>query len=264
MLMGILNVTPDSFSDGGVHFSRVAAVETGLRMVREGADVIDVGGESTRPGAEAITAEKELGRIQGVVQELIAKSSRISVDTSKASVASRCLEMGAWMINDVSALGDPDMATVCARAGCQVCLMHMQGNPRTMQSEPTYNDVVSEVRTFLLERAAYAESNGIAKKNIWIDPGIGFGKNLNHNLILLQNLDVLVATGYKVLIGISRKSFLGKILDPAGVPVTERLEATLAAQVMAQSKGAACIRAHDVKEARRSIDTAAAILAAKP
>lgn len=250
--MGILNVTPDSFSDGGVHFSFQDAVDAAERMVEEGADIIDVGGESTRPGSEGVALDEELRRTIPVVEALAAKGIAVSIDTLKPVVAARALEVGASVVNDVSGLRDPLMMELVKESGCTVCIMHMQGEPRTMQQNPTYGDVVTEVRDYLVGQASALE-----KERVWLDPGIGFGKTVEHNLALLNGLDVLVETGYPVLIGVSRKSFLGKLLG--GLPADERLEGTLAAQVVAQMKGAKIIRAHDVKEARRAIEITKAI-----
>lgn len=259
-LMGIINVTPDSFSDGGVHFSAQDAIDAGRRMIDEGADMVDVGGESTRPGADEVPADEELRRVIPVIQALANASITVSIDTMKPRVASEALKAGAKIVNDVTAFSNPEMAGVAVEAGCTVCLMHMRGDPRTMQQNPVYHDVVGEVRDYLLARAAYAEGEGIARDKIWIDPGIGFGKTLAHNLLLLKHLDRLIETGYPVLIGVSRKSFIGRILSPNNpAPIEDRLEGTLAAQVIAQTKGARIIRAHDVLQAKRAIDVAAAI-----
>lgn len=262
-LMGILNVTPDSFSDGGQFESTASAVDHALRMVDEGADLIDVGGESTRPGASAVSLSDELRRVMPVVEALASRGIVVSVDTSKSEVARAALAAGAQVVNDVTAFRDSLMASVCASAGCMVCLMHMQGEPRTMQATPQYGDVVEEVRSFLLSAARGAEAAGIARDRIWIDPGIGFGKTVAHNLTLLRRLDRFVDTGYPVLLGVSRKSFLGKVGMSEGqiLPVGERLPATLAAQVIGQLAGVRIIRAHDVAEARRAIDLVSAIRA---
>lgn len=257
-LMAILNVTPDSFSDGGSYATTQAAVDAALRMVDDGADLIDVGGESTRPGAAPVSAEEEIRRVAPVVQALVQKGIVVSVDTMKADVAEATLQVGAQVINDVTGLGDRRMASVCAAADCSVCIMHIQGTPQTMQANPVYQDVVSEVRDHLLERAAYAQGCGVPKDKIWIDPGIGFGKADEHNLALLRRLDVLVETGYPVLLGVSRKGFIGRALG--GLPVDQRVEGTLAVQVLAQAQGVRYIRAHDVLAARRAIDMTAAVL----
>ena len=263
-LMGIINVPPDSFSDGGVHFLTDAAVSAGLRLMEEGADVVDVGGESTRPGAGEVSADEELRRVIPVVERLAREGVRVSIDTMKAKVAKAALEAGAAIVNDVTAFGDREMPQAVAEVGCHVCLMHMQGTPRTMQQNPTYDDVVCDVREFLLERAGFAEACGIQRDKIWIDPGIGFGKTVQHNLLLLKELSQIVATDYPVLIGVSRKSFIGRVLRPGDpLPSDQRIEGTLAAQVIAQINGARIIRSHDVKESRRAIDMAAAILTAR-
>jgi dihydropteroate synthase len=261
--MAILNVTPDSFSDGGTHFGYQEAVDAGRRMVEEGADLVDVGGESTRPGSEPVPVEEELGRVLPVVQALSREGIAVSIDTSKAAVAREATAAGAVVVNDVTALADPEMAGVCAEAGCTVCLMHMKGTPKTMQREPHYENVVREVRDHLLARAAYAEAEGIGRDRIWIDPGIGFGKTIEHNLQLLRRLEDLVATRYPLLVGASRKGFIGRILGGEGAPfpADQRLEGTLAVQVLAQAKGARIIRAHDVRASRRALAVAAAALA---
>ncbi len=260
-MMGIVNVTPDSFSDGGRHYSAEAAIAAGLRMVEEGADIVDVGGESTRPGAEAVPVEEELRRVIPVVSSLAAAGVQVSIDTMKARVAAEAIGSGAAIVNDVTALSDPGMAEVVRDAGCKVCLMHMKGDPRTMQQGPVYGDVVHEVRDYLLERARRAESFGIGREQIWVDPGIGFGKTVQHNLLLLKRLGVLVEAGYPVMVGVSRKSFIGRILgSDHPLPPEDRLEGTLAAQIVAQFNGARIIRAHDVKEARRAIEITAAIM----
>jgi len=260
-LMGILNVTPDSFSDGGVHFETQTAIDAALRMIDEGADIIDVGGESTRPGSEGVTEEEELRRVIPVIKALVRRDVVVSIDTAKANVAMQALGEGAKIVNDVTALSDPDIAKVCADAGCRVCLMHMKGTPRTMQLDPQYDDVVEDIRDYLVARACYAESEGIKKEDIWIDPGIGFGKTVAHNLDLLKHVARFVDTGYPVLIGTSRKSFIGKILGPKDQPLPsdQRLEGTLATQIWAQIQGAKIIRAHDVKESRHAIDMIVAI-----
>ena len=231
--MGVLNVTPDSFSDGGRWLDAGAAIAHGLDMVREGADVIDVGGESTRPGAGPVDVDEELRRVLPVV-EALAAHVRVSIDTRKAEVAEAAVAAGATLVNDVSA----SLGEVAAAAGAGWVAMHMQGEPRTMQDEPTYDDVVAEVRAFLVERA------GSAAGEVWIDPGIGFGKTVAHNLSLLRHLDELVATGYPVLVGTSRKGFLGALTG--GAPAGDRLEASVATAAWAMAHGAAMVRVHDV------------------
>ena len=255
-LMGILNVTPDSFSDGGVHFEAEVAILAAIKMICDGADIIDVGGESTRPGSEGVSLQEELDRVMPVITALARERITISIDTAKSGVAREALNAGATIVNDVTAFGDPEMAKVCADAKCIVCLMHMKGTPRTMQVDPHYDDVVEEVRSFLLQRAKTAADAGIQRDRIWIDPGIGFGKTVEHNLELLQRIDRFVDTGYPVLVGTSRKSFIGRILSKEAqiLASDQRLEGTLATQIWAQIKGAKIIRAHDVLAARRAID----------
>lgn len=261
-IMGVLNVTPDSFSDGGRWMQFEAAVERGLEMAAQGADIIDVGGESTRPGAEPVEASEELARVEPVVRALARAGLTVSIDTQKPSVAHACLTAGAQIVNDVGALSAPGMTEICAAFGCTVCLMHMKGQPRTMQQSPEYRDVKAEVKAFLLNRAEMIQDAGVASEKIWIDPGIGFGKTLRHNLELLHGLGEMVSLGYPVLIGVSRKSFLGSLQSISGEPepVEARLSGTLAAQVLAQMQGASIIRCHDVVETRRAAEVAAAVL----
>ena len=234
--MGVLNVTPDSFSDGGRWLDPGAAVAHGLQLVAEGADVVDVGGESTRPGAEPVPVEEELRRVLPVIESLV-PSVRVSIDTRKAEVAEAAIAAGATLVNDVSA----SLAPIAAAAGPGVgwVAMHMQGDPRTMQEAPTYGDVVAEVRDFLVERAS-----GAGVEEVWIDPGIGFGKSMEHNLSLLAHLDELVATGFPVVVGTSRKSFLGRLTR--GAPVEDRVEASVATAAWSLAQGAAMVRVHDV------------------
>lgn len=261
--MGVLNVTPDSFSDGGKFLDAKSAIAHGVRMMDEGADLVDVGGESTRPGSEGVAHEEELRRVLPVVEGLRARDVPVSIDTSKPEVAVRALAAGADVLNDVTGLRNPEMRRICAESNCSVCVMHMRGDPRTMQSNPCYGDVVGEVLAFLLEQARMAERDGVARERIWIDPGIGFGKTVRHNLEILGRLSEFVRVGYPVLIGVSRKSFLGKLLgsEEKPLPVEERLEGTLACQAWAQIRGVSVIRAHDVRDSRRVIDTLAAIRA---
>ena len=237
LVMGILNVTPDSFSDGGRWFDQDAAVARGLAMVAEGADVVDVGGESTRPGAEPVDEAEERRRVVPVV-EALAPHVRVSVDTTKAAVAEAAVKAGATLVNDVSAT----LAEVAAAGGAGWVAMHMQGEPRTMQADPQYGDVVAEVTAFLAERAEQARAAGVDE--VWIDPGIGFGKTADHNLSLLRHLRTLVATGWPVAIGTSRKSFLGRVTG--GADADDRLEASLATAVWAADQGASMVRVHDV------------------
>jgi dihydropteroate synthase len=256
-VMGVVNVTPDSFSDGGVHLQPAAAVAAGWRMVDEGASIIDVGGESTRPGSEGVPVDEELRRVVPVLEGL--HGAPISIDTAKAEVARRAIELGAELVNDVTALrGDDRLAEVAASAGCYVCLMHMQGEPRTMQVAPTYADVVSDVAAFLEERLRFAVEAGIQEERICLDPGIGFGKTVEQNFELVRRLDVLLGLGRPVLIGFSRKSSLGRILgDPAAK--TGPLSASLAVAVAAFERGATMIRAHDVREHVEALTVAAAV-----
>jgi len=242
--MGIVNVTPDSFSDGGAFLDADRAVAHAVAMTKAGADMIDVGGESTRPGAASVSAEEEIRRVLPVIERL--RGLTVSIDTTKAAVAERALAAGARIVNDVSALRfDARMADVVREAGAGVVLMHMQGTPQTMQAEPRYDDVVAEVRAFLAERIAFAESRGLKKSQIAVDPGIGFGKTVEHNLALLAQLETFGSLGYPVLVGVSRKSFLGKLL---GREPQERLAGSLAAAAWAVAHGARIVRAHDVLE----------------
>jgi dihydropteroate synthase len=269
--MGVVNVTPDSFSDGGLFFEPGAAVAHGLELVAEGADILDVGGESTRPGAEPVAEAQELRRVlpvvEGLAAELASRATTLSVDTSKAAVARAALQAGAGIVNDVTALrGDREMVEVVAESGARCCLMHMLGEPRTMQREPRYADVVDDVKAFLAERLAFAVGAGVAEERVLLDPGIGFGKTLAHNLELLRRLDELVALGRPLLVGTSRKSFLGRILAGAdGEPLgtAERLPGTLATCVLAYERGARLFRVHDVAPARAALTTAAATLGAQ-
>ncbi len=267
-VMGILNVTPDSFSDGGRYPDVVSAVARGVEMVRQGADIVDVGGESTRPGAAAVSAVEELERVIPVVRELRRRiAAPISIDTTKEEVARGALDAGADLVNDISALRfDPAMVRLVARENVPVVLMHMQGRPRTMQLAPRYDDVVREVAAFLRERVAFAVDNGVAAERIVVDPGIGFGKGLDHNLALLRHLGALGELGRPVLVGLSRKSFLGRLLEPgapadAGTP--GRLEGSLAGTAAAVLSGAHMVRVHDVLETCRAVRVADAIRGAR-
>ncbi len=257
-VMGIVNVTPDSFSDGGEFFDADKAIAHGRALVEAGADVLDIGGESTRPGAEAVSADEELRRIVPVVEGL-AGTVPLSIDTAKAAVAAAAIDRGASIVNDVTGLrGDGDMASLCAERGVEVALMHMLGTPRTMQNDPTYGDVVAEVRDFLLERADLAVAAGIDRESIWIDPGIGFGKTLEHNLALLAATGEFTTTGMPVLVGPSRKAFIGKI---DGSSEDDRLGGTIAACLQAQAGGAAMVRVHDVGPVVQALRVATAISA---
>jgi len=258
--MGVINVTPDSFSDGGVHLQPAAAAAAGWRMLDEGAAILDVGGESTRPGSEGVPVDEELRRILPVLESL--HGAPVSIDTAKAGVAQRALELGAEMVNDVTALRtDPELPQVVGENGAYLCLMHMQGEPRTMQVNPTYEDVASEVAAFLEERLRVAVDAGIAEDRICLDPGIGFGKTVQQNFELVRRLDVLTSLGRPVLVGFSRKSSLGRILgDPTAT--TGPLSASVAAAVAAYERGATIIRAHDVREHVEALTVAAAIATA--
>jgi dihydropteroate synthase len=248
LIMGVVNVTPDSFSDGGLFLDADAAVEHGRRLVDEGAGILDVGGESTRPGAEPVSEEEERHRVLPVVERLaLGGGARISIDTTKLAVARAALDVGATLVNDVSAFRfDPAMAALVAEAGAGCCLMHMLGEPRTMQQDPRYDDVVSDVKAFLEERLAFAVSEGIDEERVWLDPGIGFGKTVEHNLELLRRLDEIVAIGRPVVVGTSRKSFLGKLVG--GRDEGERLPGTIATNVLALERGASVFRVHDVAQ----------------
>ncbi len=294
--MGVLNVTPDSFSDGGLFLDEQAAVQHGLELVEQGADILDIGGESTRPGAQPVGVEEEKRRVVPVIEALAAatrslpKPPQLSVDTSKAAVAHAALAAGATLINDVSALrADPEMASVVGDSGADCCLMHMLGEPRTMQRDPRYGDVVDEVRAFLEERLSFAVGEGISEQRVVLDPGIGFGKTVAHNLELLRRLGEIVAVGRPVLVGTSRKSFLGVVVSPqrgaprarvcaregpsgeesqpcappSPVDVAGRLPGTIATNVMAFERGASVFRVHDVAPVGAALAVAAATLSGK-
>jgi dihydropteroate synthase len=272
-LMGIVNVTPDSFSDGGRFLAPADAIAHGRELAGEGADILDVGGESTRPGAEPVSAEEELRRVLAVIEGLAADGldAQISIDTSKADVAQAALGAGASLVNDVSAFrADPRMAAVVAASGAECCLMHMLGEPRTMQGEggtggPRYDDVVDEVKSFLAERLEFAVSEGVAQERILLDPGIGFGKTERHNLELLARLHELTELGRPIVIGTSRKQFLGRIQARARgasepVDAGQRLAGTIASNVLAYERGASVFRVHDVAPVRDALAVAAATL----
>jgi len=245
IVMGILNTTPDSFSDGGQFNSSETAINHALKMIQEGADIIDVGGESTRPGAAAVSVEDEMERVVPVIKALREQSDVcISIDTSKPEVMRAAVRAGASLVNDVNGLREIGALDVCAELDVPVCVMHMQGEPRTMQESPCYDDVLEDVKSFLQERINECVTAGIRQENIIIDPGFGFGKTLQHNLQLLQQLDEFEVLGMPVLVGLSRKSMLGLILDS---PVEQRLHASVAAAVLAWTKGAKIFRVHDVK-----------------
>jgi dihydropteroate synthase len=258
-IMGILNVTPDSFSDGGEWFAFDEAVEHGRVLVSEGADILDVGGESTRPGAAPVALDEEQRRVVPVVRALRDAGAQLSVDTMKLAVAEAAVEAGATYVNDVTAFRhEPEIAGFVADRGCDCCLMHMLGEPRTMQQDPRYGDVVDEVRAFLEERAGFAVGEGVREERIMVDPGIGFGKTLEHNLELLRRLDEIVALGFPVVVGTSRKSFLARLTgrdDPH-----ERVAATLATTVLALERGATVFRVHDVAPTKDALAVATATL----
>ncbi|HEX8259413.1 MAG TPA: dihydropteroate synthase [Rubrobacteraceae bacterium] len=260
VLMGILNVTPDSFSDGGEFFGVKPAVVQAEKMLDEGAHIIDLGGESTRPGSDPVSPEEELRRVLPVVRGILESrpETKISIDTYRASTAEAALDAGARVVNDVTALqGDSRMAGLVAERGCPVVLMHMLGEPKSMQRDPRYDDVVREVRDFLVGRVEYAISAGVREENVILDPGIGFGKILRHNLELLNGLNVFVELGFSVLVGASRKSFLGKILgsDATG----DRLFGTVATNVIAYERGATLFRVHDIRANKEALEVAAAV-----
>ncbi len=258
--MGVVNVTPDSFSDGGRYLDARTAIAHGEQLAGEGAAILDVGGESTRPGADPVPTEEELRRVLPVVAGL-AGTARVSIDTSKAAVAAAALDAGADYVNDVTAFrGDPELAALVADRGVDCCVMHMLGTPRTMQQDPRYDDVVSDVKAFLEERLAYAVGQGIAEERVMLDPGIGFGKTVEHNLELIARLDELVAIGRPLVFGVSRKSFLGKL---TGRDVDDRAVATAAANVLALERGATVFRVHDVPETLDALRVAAATLAGR-
>lgn len=258
-IMGVLNVTPDSFSDGGLYFDLDRALERAYSMVEAGADIIDVGGESTRPGSDPVPLEEELRRVLPVVERLARELKvPISVDTYKAEVARQALERGATLINDITGLrGDPRMPEVVARFGCPVVVMHIKGTPKNMQENPTYEDVVAEVKEYLLEGIRLAEEAGLPREKIIIDPGIGFGKTVEHNLEILRRLKEFKALGQPLLVGTSRKSFIGKILN---LPVNERLLGTAATVALGIAGGADIVRVHDVGEMKQVVQMADAVV----
>lgn len=261
-VMGILNITPDSFSDGGDFFAPEKAVQRALQMVDEGAAIIDVGGESTRPGAADVSVAEELDRVIPVVEALSAALDiPVSIDTRKPAVMQAAVAAGAGLVNDVNALQAAGAIDVVARLAVPVCLMHMQGDPGTMQENPGYRDVVTEVGDFLRARAAASITGGIARDRILLDPGFGFGKRVEHNLLLLQQLHRLVALGYPVLAGLSRKSLIGEVL---GLPVDKRLSPGLALAVIATWQGARIIRTHDVAATREAVNMCQAVAGAVP
>ena len=254
LVMGVVNVTPDSFSDGGAHLRFDHALEHARRLVSEGADILDIGGESTRPGADPVPAAEEVERVVPLIRAIREQSAvRLSVDTMKPEVARAACEAGAEIWNDVTALGGaPDSAAVAAGLGCTVVLMHMQGSPRTMQADPRYDDVVAEVEAFLLARAEAAIAAGVAQARIWLDPGIGFGKRLEHNLQLLRALDRLAGHGFPLVLGVSRKRFI-RAIDAAAEDAMDRLGGSLAAALWGLERGASVLRVHDVRETMQAV-----------
>jgi len=258
LVMGILNVTPDSFSEGGRFFDRDDAVKHALAMVADGADIVDVGGESTRPGSDPVAADEELNRILSVIERLVDEipDTPISIDTRKTAVAARAVEAGATIVNDVSAGSDPDMFDVVRDHDAAIVLMHMKGEPKTMQEAPTYDDVVGEVHEFLRERIEAADFAGIDPERIAIDPGIGFGKDLGHNLELMQRVDAFLDLGRPLVVGPSRKRFIGSILD---LPEDQRVEGTIGAAAWMVARGAHVMRVHDVREVVRAVRVVDAI-----
>lgn len=257
-VMGIVNVTPDSFSDGGKYESTEKAVEHGLQLIADGADILDIGGESTRPGATPVSLEDELSRVVPVIEQLSKVAGvPLSIDTYKPEVMRAAIAAGADIVNDVRALQEPGALEIVAASRAGVCLMHMQGTPQTMQIDPTYEDVVAEVNAFLAERLAIAEAAGIARERVVLDPGFGFGKKTEHNLLLLQQLDKTLGIGRPLLVGLSRKSVLGQI---TGGDVYVRLHASLAASVISAMKGARIVRVHDVKATADALKVVAAVI----
>jgi dihydropteroate synthase len=256
-LMGVVNVTPDSFSDGGRYLDADAAISHGEELVGDGAAILDVGGESTRPGAEEVDEAEELRRVEPVVAGLAA-SATVSIDTSKSAVAEAAIGAGASIVNDVTAFRrDPGMAPLCAERGVGVVLMHMPGSPRTMQDDPRYDDVVDDVKAFLAARMEFAIEAGVEEERIWLDPGIGFGKTLEHNLELLRRLGELRELGRPLVIGTSRKSFIGKV---DGSDVDDRIGGTIASSVLAAAEGADVLRVHDVAEMSQALTVVQAVL----
>ncbi|MYH68999.1 MAG: dihydropteroate synthase [Gammaproteobacteria bacterium] len=265
LLMGVLNVTPDSFSDGGLHHDLDAAVARAREMVDLGADIVDIGGESTRPGANRVSIEEQLKRVIPVLRQLqqeLPAEIPISIDTTSTLVAGAALEQGATIVNDISAgRDDPGMFSLVAEAGTPYIIMHMQGTPRTMQDNPRYNEVVAEIKAFLVERALAAQAAGVLRKNLVIDPGIGFGKSKRDNLDIILNLDSFIATGYKVMLGASRKRFMGSICDITSY--SELVGATCATTTIGVFAGVSILRVHDIKENRQALDVAWALLERK-
>ena len=256
LIVGILNITPDSFSDGGLFFDKEKAIAHAKEMIQEGADIIDIGGESTKPGSDPVSEEEELKRVKPIIERLRKETAvPVSIDTYKPRVAEECLKLGVRIVNDVTGLRNEEMIKVVARYKAPVVIMHMKGEPKSMQENPTYTDVVQEIKEFFEERIQAAREAGI--QDIILDPGIGFGKTVEHNLQILKRLGEFKELGYPILVGTSRKSFIGKLND--GVPVEQRLEGSLASMVIAIMSGATMVRVHDVKPAKRAIQIADAI-----
>ena len=259
-LMGVVNVTPDSFSDGGLYLDPERAIGHGRELAADGADVLDIGGESTRPGAAEVSAEEEAARVVPVIEGLAGDGHAVSIDTSKLAVAEAALDAGATWVNDITALrAAPEIAALVAERGAELVLMHMQGSPRTMQDAPTYDDVVDDVKAFLAKRVAFAVGAGVAEERIWLDPGFGFGKTVEHNLELLRRLGELTDLGRPLVVGTSRKSFIGRI---GGAEVDQRLGGTIATCAIALANGATMLRVHDVREVGEALLVAEAILGA--
>lgn len=261
-IMGIVNVTPDSFSDGGQFFDPARAIAHAIQLINNGAQIIDIGGESTRPGAASVSVDEEIARVVPVIKALKNSGAVISIDTRNAATMQAAIDAGATMINDVTALThDPESIQVVARANLPVCLMHMQGDPQSMQKNPFYNNVVEDVLQFLIQSASRAVKAGLAVENIILDPGIGFGKTLEHNLDLLRHLERFTATPYKILLGASRKSFIEKIMKNQ-TPADQRLPGSIAAALRGAEAGVAILRVHDVAETKQALEAWAAIRSA--
>lgn len=260
LVMGVVNVTPDSFSDGGRFLDAGAALAHARRLIAEGADIVDIGGESTRPGAEPVGEAEEIARVVPLIEQILRDSPvRVSIDTMKPNVARAAVKAGAWMWNDITALSwSPESPAVAAELGCEICLMHMQGDPRTMQQDPHYDDVVEEVAAFMTDRIEAACAAGVSGARIWLDPGIGFGKRPGHNLDLLRHLDRLVGTGFPILLGVSRKRFIRSI-DETAIEADDRLGGSLAGALWGASQGVAALRVHDVRETLQALKVWAAI-----
>jgi dihydropteroate synthase len=256
VVMGIVNVTPDSFSDGGQWLDPDKAIAHAKTLVADGAAILDIGGESTRPGSERVAPDEQLRRVLPVLEGLTGIPARLSIDTTRHEVAEAAIDAGADIVNDVTALrDDPELAALCADRGAHVCLMHMLGEPRTMQDDPHYDDVVDDIKAFLTERLEFAVAAGIAEDKVWLDPGIGFGKTVDHNLQLLGRLDELAAIGRPLVVGTSRKGFIGRI---SGEDVEGRVPGTIATNVIALANGAQVFRVHDVAAVAQALEVAAA------